>query len=566
MAKLVGLKINKQFGCLEAQELDFNKPSDTLIEVKGNVGSGKTTLNKACLLTTAGKKALADENAYGKTFDVETEICMMDGKRVFCRSTRKDGGNITSTVYLKDKDGNKLKTFLVNDRKVTPGKFLEMLRTELTFNIDQFLSEHDITHFNFMSKLFGHKLKEVGIILNKKEEGYQGSVLDRLERAKAERTEKERNKKAVNGFKTALEDEGYSELNIPPFIDIDDLKAQIEGIRRSSQDAKIEAQSEFYKTQQQAQNVYNEKISAFKEKASEINAVFTAYNANIENQIALHQAECAKRSNNIELANDCARKLKTIGYASEDLAAFIAQMPAPETKEFKKIEFIDNKPKQHEGLPKECVEAFIKRSQLGREFKLIEKPANVEFEYHDDSHKKIDVLLQRISEAEKTNLIAKRWDAFKAHQAADRVVKKIQKEYRNKFAEIDFGVPGLVMSVDEYDSIKTYYNGEHNPEFFRNENKEMRLLNAYSLTQKNVIGVLMQVYLLEEKKKSGQDPLYNMWVDFPMDNNTRKLLIDVQKKYDISLITNTTGDFENAVLDGEYVIKNGILLSNGEQR
>jgi len=62
--KIIGLSVNKDFGGLKATKLTFDK-DNKLIFVKGSVGAGKTTLNKALNLTTKGSKALEDKNIYG---------------------------------------------------------------------------------------------------------------------------------------------------------------------------------------------------------------------------------------------------------------------------------------------------------------------------------------------------------------------------------------------------------------------------------------------------------------------------------------------------------------------
>jgi len=562
MAKITGLSINQQFGCLKAQRLEFTDDTSKLIEVKGIVGSGKSTINRACLVTTAGKEALPESNTYGDTFDIETEICMLDGKKVFCRTTKKELEAPKSIVYLKDAQGKKVKNFILNNEKVTPSKFLKMLRTELTFGIDDFLSDHSLTHFKFMSELFQHKLKDVGIVLDKKSECYQGSILDQLDRAIILRADLERKKKACNGFKTALEEEGYNEENMPDLIDVDDIKLQIEGIRTKSQNAKLKAQEEHYKTQSENQAVYNKAVQRIKERTAAINNIFDNYNSQLDTKKELHESEIQKVSNRIEALKDALSKLQLLGYEGVEVQNFINTIKRPEKQYFNKVLFIDGKPQKDSTLPQNIQDAFASRSQLAREYNLIVKPETLEFSYTDNSHKEIEALKAQIETGIKNNDIYHRWIAFKDHSAAEKEVVKIRKEYRRKFTEVDFGVKGLYMDIDSNNEIKTYYNGVHNVEFFANKDAEPRLLSSYSLTQKNVIGVLMQIYLLNERVSNGMDPIRNMWVEFPMDNKTRDLLKDLQVKHDIQLITNTTGDFtEESLKDGEFLIEDGILLN-----
>ena len=115
---------------------------------------------------------------------------------------------------------------------------------------------------------------------------------------------------------------------------------------------------------------------------------------------------------------------------------------------------------------------------------------------------------------------------------------------------------------DESNEIRTTYNGEHDTVLFHNENKEARIISAYSHTQRNVLAVLMQVYLLDEKKKKGQEGLRYLFFDAPIDIKTRDILIDMQKKYDLQLLVTGTGDYTvEGLKEGEILIENGYLLS-----
>ena len=73
----------------------------------------------------------------------------------------------------------------------------------------------------------------------------------------------------------------------------------------------------------------------------------------------------------------------------------------------------------------------------------------------------------------------------------------------------------------------------------------------------------MQIYLLEQKKKRGEEGLRYLFLDVPIDNKTKDLLIDIQQKYDLQLLVSSTGDYEQATLgEGEILVDGGYLLSN----
>ena len=173
----------------------------------------------------------------------------------------------------------------------------------------------------------------------------------------------------------------------------------------------------------------------------------------------------------------------------------------------------------------------------------------------------------RIEAAKKSDLVASRWATFFEHQRADENVKSIFAKYRKLSTTIDLGVEGLKMSLlgddkELSNEIRTTYNGAHNPEFFGNTTKEARNIASYSLTQKNVLAILMQIYLLEQKKKRGEEGLRYLFLDVPIDNKTKDLLIDIQQKYDLQLLVSSTGDYEQATLgEGEILVDGGHLLS-----
>ena len=118
-----------------------------------------------------------------------------------------------------------------------------------------------------------------------------------------------------------------------------------------------------------------------------------------------------------------------------------------------------------------------------------------------------------------------------------------------------------MMVIGETSEIRTMYNGAHDTELFRNDKKEYRAVSSYSETQRNILAILMQIHLLEEKKKQGVEGLRYLCIDTPLDNKTKDLLISFQKKYDIQLLTTSTGDFDRSKLnDSEILIENGYLL------
>ena len=99
------------------------------------------------------------------------------------------------------------------------------------------------------------------------------------------------------------------------------------------------------------------------------------------------------------------------------------------------------------------------------------------------------------------------------------------------------------------------YNGAYDTEYFHNPKKELRKLSSYSDTQKPLICLLIQNYLLKQKGKS----MPYLWIDkVPIDNKTRTLLNRMSVELNLWLFVSWTGDFDKtSLVDGELLIENG---------
>ena len=104
------------------------------------------------------------------------------------------------------------------------------------------------------------------------------------------------------------------------------------------------------------------------------------------------------------------------------------------------------------------------------------------------------------------------------------------------------------------------YDGSYDTDYFHNPNKELRKLSAYSDTQKPMICLLIQSYLINKKGKS----LPYLWIDkVPIDNKTRDLIEKMSEDLGLWLFVSWTGDFEKSNLkDGEMLIENGEIFFN----
>ena len=563
--KLISLTLNRQLGILQAQTVEFSQSPDNLIQVKGHVGAGKSTVNNAIAIGMSGgsERELPIDLKKYENLDIEECICM--GETPVYMHTKYEDGKLSSSVYIKDKDGKKCATPVINGTKFTAASLRDHLKTELTFGIEAFISEDPRIQFDFMTKVYKEKLKEKGIVFDKRSEAYQGSLLYQLEQAKLERSNLYTQVSALNAYKKRLEEEGYPETAIPEFIDIDSIEAERKAATKAYYDklAAIDAKINETKVAAASYNAtisaYNQSLDKEKELADQkAKAEVDAFNAEIE--------RLQKERNEVELA---AGTLIKAGFDANEMDKFLRSLPAiPERKvfvptpELAKIATDEKGRYINAGNYSDSVNAaFAGLDELRKQAIALIHERELVKEPEEDFN-------ARIESAKKSNAIAKRWQAFFAHQEADKKVKDIFNKYRKVFTTIDLGVEGLKMSLlgddtEVSNEIRTTYDGSHDPVFFGNPKKEARNIASYSLTQKNVLAILMQIYLLEQKKARGESGLRYLFLDVPIDNKTKDLLIDIQKKYDLQLLVSSTGDYEQASLaDGEILVDGGYLLCN----
>lgn len=532
MTKLVSLKLNEKFGILEAQKAEFIENPNGLIEIKAGVGQGKTTLKQA------GELAISAGNTQKLPFDteklknVDVEIELSTG--IFMRTHTDKNGNLKSIAYRKLEDGKLDRDPVINGKKLTPAVLRDLIRTDLTFGIDDFLSENPKTHMDFMMGIYSHKLTELGVVFDKKSSAYQNSILWRLDQAKMDRQQKHFARRAINGFKEALIEEGWDEENIPIKTNIEELEAK--------KAAKIKKEADRIQAG----------IDAIKEKASDQKAIIKSYNDGVSQAEELRSERLKQLKVDIEVVEKAQKILKM-----ENVEFWLNENRKISEKPLEPLAVVLTDDNGNyisgEGFTPEVQAAFNEIVKLRAEIKplITQKDEPVDTAEIDS----------QITKATSTNKIIDRWNSFFDWQDADQLVKDTWKEYCSLFSKIDLGVPGLSIQVvgdEENSSIRTHYNGEHNIEFFGNLKKEHRLLTQYSATQRPVIAILMQIYLLSQKKEG----LKVMWIECPIDKKTRDLLIQIQKDSGLTIIVGVTGDYTFEGLEaGQFLIENGELLS-----
>lgn len=566
--KIIGLTINKQFGILQACNLTFDN-ENRLITVKGGVGEGKTTLQKSLQLGTQGSKTLIDKNLYGK-IDAETQL--LDGKIsiwVGCRSDKK--GRLIYTIYTKDNNGKIVKEPIIDGVKATPAKYLETLQTELTWKMNELTSENPTVQKKILLKLYQHKLKEIGVIFDKNIPGYSETILGKIDKAEANRDMTDALRKQYGGIAEDLKTRGFDvhrPETIPNRINLQAIEGEIKELEKSNAVAESEAKAE-----------KNDKLQKIKIKAAELTGQCIGYNAELKTEYDKKYSEKKKkieqwvdlqqkRTIDIDNCNKALCYLQNAGYKGNEVDVFINLLP--------ESQLIRNRPINDVKEPRyiliennkvitqnfEDIELVFEIKKLRREYQILEQE-EVKIDIADDSTKLTNLQI-KLENSKKTNKICNAIDSFFDWQKANEDVIQLKKQYIKLLATVNTGIDGLRIVPEENDSgkldIYLMYNGSYDPNYFNNLKLEYRKLSSYSGTQKPVVCLLIQNYLLNQKPKS----MRYMYIDnIPMDSKTIELLRTICYELKLRIFLNITGNFEQSKLnENEFLIEGGEVFFN----
>ena len=570
--KIIGMSINEKFGSLKATSLTFNE-KNRLTVFKGEVGSGKTTLQRALKLGTQGSDTLEDKSLYSDHVDIVTQL--LDGDMdvfVGCKSTAS--GSLEYLLYTTDKDGKKIKNPVIDGVKATPAAYLKSLQTALTWNLEQLTSENPITQRNVLLPIYKTELEECGIYFDKSHPKYVGGIIDKIEKAKNERNFADMKRKETGGIADDLQKKGIDFANRREIKPITVIQEDIDSVN-----AKITLAKTNVKQTRETELV------KIKNRGLELIAKLKAENDSIQ---ALNRKETQKETTylqalglynkNVSIAYDSLfplAKEENLKVFQSNWANFVSEnLEEPKKPESKlKTELSFNERGTCTSNPEDFEDETIKE--------LLVAYKKVAVDYTVLNNKEIDEVDTTELEAEKQKLVGKkeRFDTYNKEAVAinslwdwkdaNEAVRNMQKDYFLKLTEINTGVEGLYI-CPEYDineagekiargnDLYLMYDGSYDPEYFANPNKEIRKLAAYSDTQKPMICLLIQKHLLSRKSKT----LPYLWIDqVPIDNKTKALLDRMSEELDLWLFVNWTGDFEKSLLkDGEMLIENGEIF------
>lgn len=544
--KIVGLSVAKSFGGLKAVDLKFDE-KNRLTLIKGEVGSGKTTFNRAMRLTTQGSSTLVDKNLYG---DIDITTQLSDGEMsifVGCRTDKE--GSLNYFLYGIDKDGNKVKDVVLDGQRATPASYLKSLQTALTWRLDELTSENPTTQRNILLELYKNELEATGVIYNKNHPDYTKSIIHKIELARNHRSLMDMKRKEVGGIADDMTKKGIIFTDRKKLKDVEQLKQAVDTIN-----AKITlSKTNVEQTRENDLNKLKLKGTEVVGKVREINDKIKANNK-LNEERTQNVAELQKILNKIiferedfdEVTDTINRCLPKLEKTQVEVVFNEKGKITSKAKEFKHNKPLYDLLKEYKDIGKEFEE--LKDSELKVDNKKLES------ELADAT--------ELLEQAKTYNKTAEAVNSYFNWADANDEVKNIKKDYYLKLTEINTGVEGLYICTDENaeedENIYLMYDGSYDKKYFNNKDKELRKLSAYSGTQKPMICLLIQNYLLSKKAKT----LPYLWIDdVPIDQKTRELLEKMAKELDLWLFVNWTGDFKASQLkDGEILLENGEIL------
>lgn len=564
--KIIGLSIKEDFGAIKATELKFDA-NMRLTVIKGEVGSGKTTLNKAMRLTTQGSDTLVDKNLYDGNINMVAQL--LDGdKKVFVGCKSEEGKPLTYFLYEEDENGKKIKDPIIDGVKATPAAYLKSMQTALTWRLSELTSENPTTQRNLLLETYSKELEKKGVVFDKKSPNYVGGIIDQIEKAKEKRSYLDMKRKEVGGIADDLKKKGVDFKSRIEMVSISELVAKIEAEKAKKNQALENPKSAREKKLLELKNSGLEhinKLRSFNEKIKAENKPIEDFNKTINDWLENKEQKLKELFDTINFL------IKDEDLAKEYAGQISQSMPNLKLKELKKeLEFNEkgsciSKPSEFEGEIKETLESYI---QTGLDYVIESKK---ELDSIDTS--KYDKIIEELEKEKKakelTNSDALAVNSYHDWKDANEEVNEINRKFFMLLSGIDTGVEGLHIApeyeIDEKgqrvakgNDIYLMYDGSYDPVYFSNPDKELRKLSAYSDTQKPMICLLIQKYLLSKKPKV----LPYLWIDqVPIDKKTKKLLDKMSEELGLWLFVNWTGDFDKANLqDGEILVENGELF------
>ena len=548
--KINGLTVNEAFGILEVCELIYD-PKINMYVTKGPSGHGKTTITTALQLATQGGNALVDNQKYGK---VDLEVQLTDGDMSLWVGCKSKGKTLSYVLYTKDDNGKKITNPVIDGIEATPASYLQHLQTELTWKMDELCSENPSVQKKILLKLYQSQLQKIGVIFDKKHLDYGKSILGLIDAAVSHRDQMDFERKRLGGIADDLKAEGFDPdrpATCPDEIKIDEIDEKIKAFEK-----------EKYAITSSPEMKKDLELEKIKSEAKDLTALCTKWNSDLKENF----------ENETNLYIDYDVDVQHIKENVLGLKLYLEKLDLE--SEFEALEKLVKYPDKFDEPTEPIYINFDEKNNViatkdvaaGGQT-LIDQIFEMRKEYHkvlnttfsantDQIDEKIVLLEENKKDALEQNKIVYAIDSFHKWRESNEDVVRLKNDYVQLLAKVDTGVDGLeIQPID--DQIFLMYDGSYDVGYFnpKDKKKEMRKLSSYSGTQKPVICLLIQNFLLSKKAKAMR---YLHIDNVPIDNTAKALIEKISKELNVHIFLNITGDFDKKALKaGEVLVEGG---------
>jgi len=581
---ILGLRA-QGYKSIEAVELMPDIFAGKLVKVVGEIGNGKSSLLELLQIALSGSDAIAKKDALKTGFLSEVQI--LDGEhRLFMgvrvrdieRGESKGQPKFETFLFEKDKD-NKPYVPVIDGRKATASDYMNMLHTDITFNMPVLFTNNQTEHRKLLEKLFEAELQKLGI----------EEVIKRIEEAKKRQDNTRAICEANGAFKSTFEEEGWTTEVLETLKKVD-----IESVRQAITDKEIEKDriirdSENGKqlAEQKAQNERDvllrgiqDKVQAVTEQIRELNEKKQMEYGKLKQVCDVWQMKFSDlqtrwssidgQINSFPVEDSAKTAIKAIvsGQKSKQILALGAEPEVPTQPNT--IEIINGVPQAVPmDVDKEYNPFIDSRTNLLSEYRdlkaaplIIAAPADIDVSAIDTA---IEQLKIRRDSADKNNQLVARFGYWNTWIEAKGMYEKEIDVLRKLYGKVNTGVSGLIISPELTDTgrvqIWLKYDGKYDPEFFGNVVGEHRYLFEYSAFQRSIIGLLLQASRLDMKDKVLRMAFVD---DISVTKKSIEMIERVCGEFDLKLWTSYAEDnydLEN-IPEGKVIVENGHVFFN----
>jgi len=584
---IIGLRA-QGYKSIQAVELKPDLFAGKLVKVTGEIGNGKTSLMELLQIALSGSDAIAKKDALKSGFLSEVQILDGDHKpfmgvrvRDIERGESKGQPKFETFLFEKDADG-KPYVPVIDGRKATASDYMNMLHTDITFNMPVLFTNNQTEHRKLLEKLFETELQKLGV----------DEVVKRIEEAKKRQDNTRAICEANGAFKSTFEDEGWKieDLATLQRIDVEAVRQEITNkeveramILRSSEE-KVELERTKLQGEKDSElRGIQAKVQAVTEQIRELNEKKMGEYHRIKkisdewqqsfSDLQLDWSHVDGHINSFPIEDVAKTAIKQIvsGQKSKQITALGTEPPIP--TEPKIIQILSGVPQvanpERPTWDSDYAPLVDKRFSLISEYRdlsckeiTVSQPDQIDT---TDIDAKITELKVRRDSADKNNQLVARYGYWNTWIEAKGLYEKEIDVLRKLYGKVNTGVPGLLISPEITNSgrveIWLKYNGQYDADFFGNNTGEARYLFEYSAFQRSIIGLLLQASRLNLKDKVLRMAFVD---DISVTKKSIEMIERVCGEFDLKLWTSYAKDdydLDN-IPDGEIIVEGGSVFFN----